>query len=99
MSPISRWKQFPKISLSALICIVFPVLFFLIHPDLLFARYGDAASAILMTITMIGVGLFIILTYLVERRKKYALVVLAFGILFLLFLATVLVDMFSTFVR
>ena len=96
MSRISRWKEFPKTTILAFILVVIPTLFFLVRPEWMFAWNEVLASALLMTVTMIGVGLFIAITYLVERRKKYALVTVVFGIFLLLFFVTIAISVLSS---
>lgn len=97
MSRISRWKEFPKTTVLASFFVVVPTICFLIRPQWLFALGEAFVSVVLMTITMIGVGLFITLTYFVERRKKYALVALVFGVFLFLFFATIVTSVLSSF--
>ena len=82
-------------TLLASVLVVIPTLFFLVRPEWMFAWNEVLASAILMVITMVGVSLFIILTYLIERRKKYALITLVFGVFLLLFFATIVISTLS----
>lgn len=95
MSRLSRWKEFPKTTIAACVLVVVPTLLFLVRPPFLFAWNEVLASVILMTLTMIGVGLFIMLTYLIERRKKYALVAIVFGVFLFLFFATIVISVLS----
>lgn len=97
MSRISRWREFPKTTVLACVFVAVPMIFFLIRPQWLFAWDEVLASVMLMTITMVGVGLFIMLTYLVERRKKYTLVALVFGVFLFLFFATIAISALSSF--
>ena len=93
MSHLSRWEQFPKTTFLACLLVVVPTILFALRPTWVFAQDEVFASVVLLFTTVLGVGLFIVLTYLIERRKKYALVPLVFGVFFLLFIATLLLAM------
>lgn len=97
MSRISRWREFPKTTVLACVFVVVPTICFLIRPQWMFALDEALVSVVLMTITMVGVGLFIMLTYFIERRKKYALVALVFGAFLFLFFATIAISVLSSF--
>lgn len=99
MSRISRWREFPKATILAAVLVLIPAILFVLRPDCVFGENEMLASALLMTITMLGVGLFMVLTYMVERRKKYELVTLVFAIFLILFFATIAISMFSDALR
>lgn len=81
--------------LIACILVVVPTALFLLRPKWVFGTDEVLASVILMTITMLGVGLLIALTYLIERRRKYALVAVVFGAFLFLFFATIAISILS----
>lgn len=95
MARISRWREFPKMTILATILVAVPSILFIFRPETMFSRGDTFMSAILMLVMLVGVGVFIVLTYLIERRKKYALVSLVFGIFFLLFALTLLLSLFN----